>query len=33
MFNTAQSGMRAKLRGDLISPTPTGIVRITGFLS
>jgi len=31
LFNSDQSEMRAKLRGDLISPTPTGIVRITGF--
>jgi HK97 family phage major capsid protein len=32
LFNSDQSEMRAKLRGDLISPTPSGIVRITGFL-
>lgn len=33
LFNSDQSEMRAKLRGDLISPTPTGIVRVTGFLA
>ena len=33
LFNSDQSEMRAKLRGDLISPTPTGIVRITGLLA
>jgi HK97 family phage major capsid protein len=33
LFNSDQSEMRAKLRGDLVSPTPTGIVRITGFLA
>ena len=33
LFNSDQSEMRAKLRGDLISPTPTGIVRIAGFLA
>jgi len=32
LFNSDQSEMRAKLRGDLISPTPTGIVRVTGLL-
>jgi len=32
LFNSDQS-VRAKLRGDLISPTPSGIVRITGFLA
>jgi HK97 family phage major capsid protein/HK97 family phage prohead protease len=33
LFNSDQSEMRAKLRGDLISPNPTGIVRIRGFLA
>jgi len=33
LFNSDQSEMRAKLRGDLISPTPTGIVRVTGALA
>ena len=33
LFNADQSEMRAKLRGDLISPTPTGIVRVTGLLA
>ena len=33
LFNSDQSEMRAKLRGDLISPTPTGIVRVTGLLA
>lgn len=33
LFNSDQSEMRAKLRGDLISPTPNGIVRITGALA
>jgi HK97 family phage major capsid protein len=33
LFNSDQSEMRAKLRGDLISPTPTGVVRITGLLA
>jgi HK97 family phage major capsid protein/HK97 family phage prohead protease len=32
LFNSDQSEMRAKLRGDLIAPTPTGVVRITGAL-
>ena len=32
LFNSDQS-VRAKLRGDLISPTPSDIVRITGFLA
>jgi HK97 family phage major capsid protein/HK97 family phage prohead protease len=32
LFNSDQSEMRAKLRGDLISPTPTGIVRVVGLL-
>lgn len=32
LFNSDSSEMRAKLRGDLISPTPSGIVRITGLL-
>lgn len=32
LFDSDQSEMRAKLRGDLISPTPTGIVRIVGLL-
>jgi len=33
LFNSDQSEMRGKLRGDLISPTPTGIVRIAGLLA
>jgi len=33
LFNSDMSEMRAKLRGDLISPTPTGIVRVTGLLA
>ncbi len=33
LFNSDQSEMRAKLRGDLISPTPTGIVRVAGLLA
>lgn len=33
LFNSDQSEMRAKLRGDLISPTPTGIVRVVGLLA
>ena len=33
LFNSDQSEMRGKLRGDLISPTPTGIVRVTGLLA
>jgi HK97 family phage major capsid protein len=33
LFNSDQSEFRAKSRGDLISPTPTGIVRITGALA
>ena len=33
LFNSDQSEMRAKLRGDLISPTQTGIVRVTGALA
>ena len=33
LFNSDQSEFRAKLRGDLISPTPTGIVRVTGLLA
>jgi len=32
LFNSDQSEMRAKLRGDLVAPTPTGIVRVTGLL-
>lgn len=30
LFNSDQTEVRAKLRGDLLSPTPTGIVRVTG---
>jgi HK97 family phage major capsid protein len=30
LFNSDQSEMRAKLRGDLIVPNPTAVVRITG---
>jgi len=33
LFNSDQSQMRGKLRGDLISPTPTGIVRVAGLLA
>jgi HK97 family phage major capsid protein len=33
LFNSDQSEIRAKLRGDLISPTPTGVVRLTGVLA
>jgi HK97 family phage major capsid protein len=33
LFNSDQSEFRAKSRGDLIAPTPTGIVRITGALA
>ena len=33
LFNSDQSEFRAKLRADLISPTPTGIVRVTGLLA
>lgn len=33
LFNSDQSEMRGKLRGDLISPTPTGIVRVAGLLA
>jgi HK97 family phage major capsid protein len=33
LFNSDQSEMRAKLRGDLIAPTPTGIVRVVGLLA
>ncbi len=33
LFNSDQSEMRAKLRGDLISPTPSGIVRVAGLLA
>ena len=33
LFNSDQSEFRAKMRGDLVSPTPTGIVRITGLLA
>lgn len=33
LFNSDQSEFRAKLRADLISPTPTGIVRLTGLLA
>jgi HK97 family phage major capsid protein len=32
LFNSDQSEFRAKSRGDLISPTPTGIVRMQGAL-
>jgi HK97 family phage major capsid protein len=32
LFNSDQSEIRAKLRADLISPTPTGVVRVTGLL-
>jgi HK97 family phage major capsid protein len=32
LFNSDQSELRAKLRGDLISPNPTAIVRLTGAL-
>jgi HK97 family phage major capsid protein len=32
LFNSDQSEMRAKLRGDLIAAVPNGIVRITGML-
>src|SRR5215210_8476889 len=28
LFNSDQSEIRAKLRGDVVSPTPTGIVRL-----
>ncbi len=33
LFNSDQSELRATLRGDLIAPSPSGIVRITGFTS
>jgi len=33
LFNSDQSEIRAKLRADLISPTPAGIVRVTGLLA
>ena len=33
LFNSDQSEFRAKLRGDVISPNPTGIVRVTGLLA
>ncbi|MGI8462179.1 MAG: phage major capsid protein, partial [Solirubrobacterales bacterium] len=33
LFNSDQSEFRAKSRGDLIAPTPTGIVKITGLLA
>src|SRR5215211_8892720 len=33
LFNSDQSEFRARLRGDLISPNPTGIVRVTGLLA
>jgi HK97 family phage major capsid protein len=32
LFNSDQSEMRAKLRGDLIAAIPNGVVRITGML-
>jgi hypothetical protein len=32
LFNSDQSELRATLRGDLIVPNPTAIVRITGLL-
>jgi HK97 family phage major capsid protein len=33
LFNSDQSEFRAKLRGDLIVPNPTGLVRVTGLLA
>src|SRR5829696_6872059 len=33
LFNSDQAEIRAKLRADLISPTPTGVVRINGVLA
>lgn len=33
LFNSDQSELRAKLRGDLIVPNPTAIVRIVGVLA
>jgi HK97 family phage major capsid protein len=33
LFNSDQSELRAKLRADLISPNPTGVVRVTGLLA
>ena len=33
LFNSDQSEFRAKLRADLISPNPTGVVRVTGLLA
>jgi hypothetical protein len=33
LFNSDPSEIRAKLRGDLISPNPTGIVRLTRALA
>lgn len=32
LFNSDQSEIRAKLRGDLIAAIPNGIVRVTGML-
>ena len=33
LFNTDQSELRATLRGDLLVPSPSGVVRVTGFTS
>jgi HK97 family phage major capsid protein len=33
LFNPDQSEFRDKLRADLISPNPTGVVRVTGLLA
>ena len=33
LFNADMSEFRAKLRGDLISPTPSGVVRVAGLLA
>jgi hypothetical protein len=33
LFNSDQSEFRAKLRADLISPNPTGVVPVTGLLA